>query len=82
MVKAFESMGLKEEQRHTIWSVVSGVLLLGNVATVGKSASRSHLLCGVVSPTAVFNMIRVAEQACGGSTVEFLTATCCVDLCW
>ena len=38
MVKAFESMGLKEEQRHTIWSVVSGVLLLGNVATVGKFA--------------------------------------------
>ncbi|KAL8425451.1 hypothetical protein Efla_006850 [Eimeria flavescens] len=36
VVKAFESMGLKEEQRHTIWSLVSGVLLLGNVKTVGK----------------------------------------------
>ncbi|KAL8446773.1 hypothetical protein Emed_004775 [Eimeria media] len=36
VVKAFESMGLKEEQRHTIWSVVSGVLLLGNVKTTGK----------------------------------------------
>ncbi|KAL8447765.1 hypothetical protein Emag_004173 [Eimeria magna] len=36
VVKAFESMGLKEEQRHTIWSVVSGVLLMGNVKTSGK----------------------------------------------
>lgn len=41
VVKAFESMGLKEEQRHTIWSVVSGVLLLGNVITAGRPASNS-----------------------------------------
>lgn len=36
VVKAFDSMGMKEEQRHTIWSAVSGVLLLGNVKTVGE----------------------------------------------
>ncbi|CDJ56122.1 hypothetical protein EMWEY_00014750 [Eimeria maxima] len=59
VVKAFESMGLKEEQRHTIWSVVSGVLLLGNVATVGKKEGGVENAAVIAGESA-----RVLKDAC------------------
>ncbi|CDI86233.1 myosin A, putative [Eimeria praecox] len=59
VVKAFESMGLKEEQRHTIWSVVSGVLLLGNVATVGKKEGGVENAAVITGESA-----RVLKDAC------------------
>ncbi|OEH74173.1 hypothetical protein cyc_04385 [Cyclospora cayetanensis] len=59
VVKAFEFMGLKEEQRHTIWSLVSGVLLLGNVKTVGKKEGGIDNAAGISGESA-----NILKDAC------------------
>ncbi|PFH37755.1 myosin D [Besnoitia besnoiti] len=66
VVKSFESMNLTEAETCTIWSLVSGVLLLGNAKPTGKTEA------GVENAASYVGESEVAlKNACGLLFLDF-----------